>query len=540
MLIETNTAHKFTREEVFTKKELKTIAKRQTITNYSRLGRADLTELVKKNIENARVKEEIKIVDRRDASKGVFGTITIEPLKQHDMLTFFDVSQSTIASTISDALTKKKALKLQLVLQVEMVKTNAATGENIYVNPHFRSTLTTITVSTDLELEIAFMVEKVKENMAKCMREGSGWTFGHIEKLEIHLNKFKPLKGSSYIALPKPLAQRKAIINVQNTHQECLRWAILSALHHEEVDKNCTKQVGQYKKWAGIYVWLTINSTTSPGISYDAMLKCTGVRLELLSDPDMLMMFENATRGGVAMISHRHGKANNPYMKNFDSSQSTKYLTYLDANNLYGWAMVQSLPTGDFEWVEPEEIEEILDYPDDHEYGAMVKCDLEYPEKLHDAHNDYPLAPQNVEINKVRKLVPHLVFGKTMENIRKRVDVRLVNSEKQALKLVAKPNFDRRVVFTNNLAAVHMKKTKLKFDKPVYLGACILDISKTLMYDFQYGFIRKIYGDNAHLFTDTDSLAYEHYEQLRTLHHTSKKNFHGLSVDKFVHEPCTD
>ncbi|CAG2190274.1 unnamed protein product [Mytilus edulis] len=88
--------------------------------------------------------------------------------------------------------------------------------------------------------------------------------------------------------------------------------------------------------------------------------------------------------------------ANNPYMKNFDSSQPTKYLTYLDANNLYGWAMVQSLPTGDFEWVEPEEIE----YPDDHEYGAMVECDLEYPEKLHDAHNDYPLAPENVKINK--------------------------------------------------------------------------------------------------------------------------------------------
>ncbi|CAG2207648.1 unnamed protein product [Mytilus edulis] len=287
----------------------------------------------------------------------------------------------------------------------------------------------------------------------------------------------------------------------------------------------------------------------------------------------MLMMCENATRGGVAMISHRHGKANNPYMKNFDSSQPTKYLAYLDANNLYGWAMVQSLPTGDFEWVEPEEIE----YPDDHEYGAMVECDLEYPEKLHDAHNDYPLAPENVKINKVRKLVPHLgkrekytlhygnlkmyltmgmkltktrriirfrqspwlkhyidlntalrtkaktdsekdffklmnvsVFGKTMENIRKRVDVKLVNREKQALKLVAKPNFDRRVVFTNNLAAVHMKKTKLKFDKPVYLGACILDISKTLMYDFHYGFIRKMYGDNAQLlFTDTDSLAYE-------------------------------
>lgn len=69
------------------------------------------------------------------------------------------------------------------------------------------------------------------------------------------------------------------------------------------------------------------------------------------------------------------------------------------------------------------------------------------------------------------KLMNNSVFGKTMENIRKRVDVRLVTNEKQALKLVAKPNFDRRVVFTENLAAVHAKKTKLKFDKPVNLGA---------------------------------------------------------------------
>ena len=196
---------------------------------------------------------------------------------------------------------------------------------------------------------------------------------------------------------------------------------------------------------------------------------------------------------------------------------------------------------------------------------------------LHDEHNYYPLAPESVVINKVRKLVPHLnnrtkytlhydnlklyqamgmkitkvrriigfrqspwpkpyinlntalrtkaktesekdffnlvinsVFGKTMDNIRKRVDVRLVTSEKQALRLVAKPNFDRRVVFKENLVAVHMKKTKLRFDKPIYLGDCILDISKILMYNFHYGLIRKTFGDNAQLlFTDTDSLAYE-------------------------------
>lgn len=95
-----------------------------------------------------------------------------------------------------------------------------------------------------------------------------------------------------------------------------------------------------------------------------------------------------------------------------------------------------------------------------------------------------------------------------MENIRKRVNVKLVTSERQALKLVAKPYFDRRVIFSENLVAVHMKKTKLQFNKPVYLGSCILDLSKTLMYDFHYNFMRKKFGGNGRiLFTDTDSLA---------------------------------
>ncbi|VDH89813.1 Hypothetical predicted protein [Mytilus galloprovincialis] len=136
------------------------------------------------------------------------------------------------------------------------------------------------------------------------------------------------------------------------------------------------------------------NYYTSPGLSYDAALKTTGQKIGASFRSRYAMMFEQATRGGVAMISHRYGKANNPYMSTYDASQPTKYLTYLDANNLYGWAMSQPLPTGDFEWVEPEEIGEILEYPDDHEYGAMIECDLEYPQDLHDAHNDYPLAPR--------------------------------------------------------------------------------------------------------------------------------------------------
>ena len=102
------------------------------------------------------------------------------------------------------------------------------------------------------------------------------------------------------------------------------------------------------------------------------------------------------------------------------------------------------------------------------------------------------------------------VFGKTMENIRNRVDVKLVNNRKKAEKLVAKPNFKHCNIFYENLISIHMKKTELTYNKPVYLGMCILDLSKTLMYDFHYNYIKQKYGDKAKLlFTDTDSLMYE-------------------------------
>ena len=108
------------------------------------------------------------------------------------------------------------------------------------------------------------------------------------------------------------------------------------------------------------------------------------------------------------------------------------------------------------------------------------------------------------------KLMNNSVFRKTMENIRNRKDIKLITSEKKALKLIAKPNFKHRTIFTKNLVAVHMGKTNLVFDKPIYVGMSILDISKTLMYDFHYNYIKKKYVDDALLLmTDTDSLCYE-------------------------------
>ena len=338
---------------------------------------------------------------------------------------------------------------------------------------------------------------------------------------------------------------------------------------------------------------------TSPGLSWDAMLKMTDIKLELMVDIDMFQLIEKGMRGGISYIANRYGKANNKYMKNYDEKAPTKYIMYLDANNLYGWAMSQYLPTGNFKWLSQNQIEKtnLGKYTENSKKGLILEVDLEYPQELHNLHNDYPLGPEKVKVAKdmlsdyckkiadkfnissglVHKLIPTLndkekyilhyrnlqsylslglklkkihrvlqfdqspwlkqyidfntqkrthaknsfekdffklmnnsVFGKTMENIRKRVDVRLVTSKEKLLKLASKPTYVSSKIFNENLVAVHKIKETLTMNRPAYVGACILDLSKTLMYDFHYNYIKHKYGNKAKLlFTDTDSLTYE-------------------------------
>ena len=142
---------------------------------------------------------------------------------------------------------------------------------------------------------------------------------------------------------------------------------------------------------------------TSPGLAWDAMLKITGVELELLSDPQMYLMIENGIRGGISTISKRYAKANNPYMQDeFNPNEETKYIPYLDANNLYGWAMSKPLPVRDFKWMDEKELENWKNIP------CILEVDLEYPEELHDLHNEYPLTPERVKVGNVEKLIPNL------------------------------------------------------------------------------------------------------------------------------------
>ena len=108
------------------------------------------------------------------------------------------------------------------------------------------------------------------------------------------------------------------------------------------------------------------------------------------------------------------------------------------------------------------------------------------------------------------KLMNNSIFGKTMENLCKRVDVRLVTNEKKLDKLTSKPTYVSFKIFNENLMAVHKVKETLTLNRPAYVGMCILDLSKTLMYNFYYNYIKKKYNNRARLlFTDTDSLTYE-------------------------------
>ena len=259
---------------------------------------------------------------------------------------------------------------------------------------------------------------------------------------------------------------------------------------------------------------------TSPGLSWDSMLRMTNIKLELMADINMYQFVEKGLRGGISNITNRYGKANNKYMKEYNNKEPSKYLMYSDANNLYGWAMSQSLPVGNFKWLCEKSIDELdlAKYKDDSKRGLILEVDLEYPKELHDLHNEYPLACEKIRVSKdmlsnyckkiasrygvssglVSKLIPTLynkekyvlhyrnlklytdlglkvtkvhrvlefdqspwlkqyidfntekrkdaknafekdffklmnnsVFGKTMENLRKRVDVRLVTSKQK-------------------------------------------------------------------------------------------------------------
>ena len=317
---------------------------------------------------------------------------------------------------------------------------------------------------------------------------------------------------------------------------------------------------------------------TSPGLAWKACLKHTGIRLELLTHPDMLLMFERGIRGGITQVVRKYVSANHKYMGDkFNPNEDTTYLQYLDANNLYDLAMSQPLPTGGFKWVDvnPNEISELATRTDK---GYILEVDVSYPKELHNPHNDLPFMCERMEINGVEKLVPNLrdkknyvihiqalnqvlqhglildrihpaiefdqspwlktridfntqlrmaatndfekdffklmnnsVFEKTMENIRKHRNIKLVTTEEKYLRTVMRSNFKPEVLFGENLMGCEMGKIKVVMNKPVYLGQAILDLSKIVMYEFHYDYmVPKYVLEKLRLcYMDKDSLVYD-------------------------------
>ena len=317
---------------------------------------------------------------------------------------------------------------------------------------------------------------------------------------------------------------------------------------------------------------------TAPAFFWEAMLKMTGVELELICEGniEMFRFFERQIRGGVSSVFHRFSQANNKFMKDFDPSQPSKFIVYLDANSLYPTAMMQPLPVGGFEWLSEGVLEKWEKIVDSEDLGCVLEVDLEYPAELHDFHNDFPLAPELMEVGGIHKLIPNLkdkekmvldgrnlklflslgmklkkirrgigfrekafmkpfiewntklrtaarndfekelfklasnsVYGKTMENVRNRINMKLVNDRKKKAKYVKKVNFKHATKFGEKIAAVHMKKTKVILNKPIFVGAAILDLSKIHMFEFHYGYVKKKWEKVKVLYSDTDSLILE-------------------------------
>ena len=146
-----------------------------------------------------------------------------------------------------------------------------------------------------------------------------------------------------------------------------------------------------------IYELDPVYFVSAPGLAWQACLKKTGVKLELLTDCDMLLMVEKGIRGGICQASHRYAKANNKYMNKYDKNIESSYKEFLDANNLYDWAMSQKLPVDGFKWVKKlSKFNEnfIKKYDENGNKGYFLEIDAGYREKLLGLDNDLPFLPK--------------------------------------------------------------------------------------------------------------------------------------------------
>ena len=156
---------------------------------------------------------------------------------------------------------------------------------------------------------------------------------------------------------------------------------------------------------------------SAPGLAWQTCLKKTEVKLELLTNVDMLLMLEKGIRGGICHTMHRYEKANNKYMRDYNKDKEESFFKYLDANNLYGLAMSESLPVDGFDSIKDmSKIDEdfIKNYDKDSNKGYIFEVDVEYPKHLqflylgNISYFDLPFLPEKTKTNKIKKLTCNL------------------------------------------------------------------------------------------------------------------------------------
>ena len=335
---------------------------------------------------------------------------------------------------------------------------------------------------------------------------------------------------------------------------------------------------------------------SAPSLCFDAMLKITRMELETLPSVDMYLFINKCIRGGMTGASNRYARANNDCIQTYDSTKPVSHIIGLDANNLYGHSLTQPMPIGDFRWMTADEIKHFdvnAILADDR--GYFIEVDLHYPPELHDIHDQFPLAPEKLDIpkeewsehtqnlasrlklkhkssgmklmntlrDKKRYVIHHenlklyvrlgmqitkvhrgicfkqsdfmrpyitmnnaarkkatssfevslykffnnSVFGKCCYNVFRQRHIKLVNKKDRFQKLAARPTFHGSHIINRHLTGVEMKPASIMCDKSLYIGAAVLELSKTHMYSFYYDFlVKKYYRSGLRMiYTDTDS-----------------------------------
>ena len=335
-------------------------------------------------------------------------------------------------------------------------------------------------------------------------------------------------------------------------------------------------------------------SYSLPGYTWKAGLKLTNIKLDFIKDKELLLLLENNIRGGISSVM---GDRDVQYDEN-------KQILYIDANNLYGWAMSQYLPTGEFEILPlnpcnytdnynlEQLVEDLLQIPDDNEYGYFIECDLEYPVEIKEKTKNFPFCPyqtkadpnlfsgfmnninqpnykptsklmcdvtnkskymihyrmfkfylnQGMKVTKIHtiykfkqspwlgkyidhntqkrtvaktnfekdlyKLMNNAFFGKTMENVRDRTNLEFIDHSQidQIIKRQSKLSFKGIMDHYSKFSVYKFDKEKTVFDKPIYLGFTVLELSKLLMYEFYYNKLQPYWKQSIQLHNmDTDS-----------------------------------